>query len=65
MATAVAELTQQSQELTREVNRLRQHRSGEEWEQNSENEGAKNNVEGDQSKGTVTHRVPHLVREMD
>lgn len=33
--------------------------------QNSENEGAENNAEGDQSKGIVTRRVPHLEREME
>ena len=34
--------------------------------QNSENEGEENNVEGrDQSKGTITRRLPHLEREMD
>ena len=30
-----------------------------------ENEGVDNNAEGDQSRGTVTRRVPHLEREMD
>ena len=30
-----------------------------------ENKGTDNNAEGDQSKGTVTRRVPHLEREME
>ena len=30
-----------------------------------ENEGVDNNAEGDQSRGTVTRRVPHLERQMD
>ena len=65
MATAMAELTQQKQELIREVNRQRQQQRGEERDQNSKNEEAENNVEGNQSRGIVTRRVPHLEREMD
>ena len=53
MAAAMAELTQQNQELTREVNRLRQQHGGERG-QNSRCEGVEKNAEGDQSKGTVT-----------
>ena len=61
----MADLTQ-NQELTREVNKQHWQRHGKEQEQNSENGGAKNGVkEGDQSRGTVTRRVPHLEREMD
>ena len=65
MATAMAELTQQNQELTREVNKQRQQPCGEKWGQNSEYEGVKNNAEGDQSRGTITCRVAHLEMEMD
>ena len=60
----MVELTQLNQELTREVNRQCQQHGGERC-QNLGNEGAKNNVEGDQSRGTVTRRVPHLEREID
>ena len=66
MADVMENLTQQNQELTREVNRHFQQHQGEEHKQNSENGGAKNGAEGgDQSRGTITHRVPHLEREMD
>ena len=61
----MADLRQQNQELTREVNRHRRQCRGEEHRQNSENRGAENNAERDQSKGTVTRRVPHLEIEMD
>ena len=64
MAALMAKLTQQNQELTREVNRQHQQHSGERG-QNSRYEGDKNNAEGDQSKGTVTCMVPHLEKEMD
>ena len=60
----MAELTQRNQELTKEVNRQCQNHGGE-WGQNSGNEGAENNAKRDQSRGTVTRRVPHLEREMD
>ena len=61
----MADLTQ-NQELTREVNKQHWQRHGKEQEQNSENRGAKNGVKGgDQSRGIVTRRVPHLEREMD
>ena len=60
------DLTQQNQELTREVNRQRQQWHTKEHGQNSENGEAKNGVEGgDQSRGTVTWSVPYLEREMD
>ena len=53
----VADLTQQNQELTREVNRQRQQRCDEERGKNSKNGGAKNSIEGgDQSRGTITRR---------
>ena len=68
MAIAMANLTRQNQELTREVNRKKQHRHQrtEEPRQNSKNGGAENNAKGgDQSRGTVTQKVPHLKREMD
>ena len=62
----MANLTQQNQELIREVNKQRWQQRGKEHGQNSKNGKAKNGIEGgDQSKGTVTCRVPHLEREMD
>ena len=60
----MVELTQQNQELTREVSRQPQQHGGE-WGQSSRNEDAENNAKGDHSKGTVTRRVLHLEREMD
>ena len=53
MAVVMAEMTQQNQELTREVNRQRQQHGGERG-QNSRCEGFENNAEGDESRGTVT-----------
>ena len=62
----MADLMQQNQKLTRGVNGHCQQRHSEEHGQNSKNGEVENDVEeGDQSKGTVTHRVPHLEREMD
>ena len=65
MAATMAELTQQNQELTRESNRQHHQQHDEEQGQNLENEGANNNAERDQSRGTITRRVQHLERKMD
>ena len=66
MAATMAGLTQQNQELTREVNRQRRQQRAKEHGQNSKNGGVKNSAErGDQSRGTITWRVPHLEKEMD
>ena len=66
MVVTLVDLTQQNQELTREVNRQRWQRRTKEHGQNSGNEGAKNGVEGrDQPRGTITQRVPHLEGEID
>ena len=46
MAAAMVELSQQNQELTREVNRQRQQHGGERG-QNSGNKGVENNAVGD------------------
>ena len=55
MAATMVGLTQQNQELTREVNRQRRQQRVKEHGQNSENGGVKNSAQrGDQSKGTVT-----------
>ena len=47
MVAMMVELTQQNQELTKEVDRQRQQRRGEERGQNSENARAGNNAKGD------------------
>ena len=47
MVAMMVELTQQNQELTKEVDRQRQQQRGEERGQNSENERAGNNAKGD------------------
>jgi len=68
MAAAMADLTHQNQELTREVNKHKQRcqRHTEGLGQNSEAREAENNAEGrDKSRGIVTSRVPHLEKEMD
>ena len=55
MAATMASLTQQNQELTREVNRQRRQQRAKEHGQNSKNGGVKNSAErGDQSRGTIT-----------
>ena len=53
MATAMAKLMQQNQELTKEVNRQRQQHGGVQG-QNLGCEGVENNAEGDQFRGIVT-----------
>ena len=57
MAAAMAELTHQNQELTREINSRRRHEEYAEGKGNMEPES--------QSRGTTSRRVPHLEREMD
>ena len=64
MAAAMAKLTRQNQELTREINLRRQrHEAGEEQGQS---QGDGRNVEPEsQSRGTTSRRVPHLEREIE
>ena len=65
MAAAIAELTHQNQELTREINLRRQRNEGytKGQAQSQENRG---NVEPkSHSRGTTSRRVPHLEREVD
>jgi len=66
MAAAMAELTHQNQELTREIN-LRRQRHEEYVEREAQSqEGRGGNAELEsQSKGTTSRRVPHLEKEMD
>ena len=65
MAAAIAVLTCQNQELTREINLRRQWQEGyvEGQAQSQENRG---NAEPEtQTRGTTSRRVPYLEREMD
>ena len=65
MAVAMAELIQQNQELTRELNLRRQcHERNTKGQAQSQED--KRNVEPEsQSRGTTSRRVPHLEKEMD
>ena len=61
MAVAMAELTRQNQELTRELNSRRQHHEG-----HTQSQEDRRNAESEsQSRGTTSRRVPHLEKEMD
>ena len=65
MAAAMAELTRQNQELTRELNSRRQHHEGN-TEGHTQSQKDRRNVEPEsQSRGTTSRRVPHLEKEMD
>ena len=65
MAAAMAKLTHQNQELTRELNSRRQHREGN-TEGHTQSQEDKRNAEPEsQSRGTTSRRVPHLEKEMD
>ena len=65
MAVAMAELTRQNQELTREINFRRQwHKAY--GEEQGQSQGDGRNVEPEsQLRGTTSRRVPHLEREID
>nr|XP_023900876.1 uncharacterized protein LOC112012715 [Quercus suber] len=60
MAAAMAELTRQNQELTREIERHR--REGQVEGQSQSRENPEPEI---QSRGTTSRRVPHLEKEMD
>ena len=66
-AAAMAELTHQNQELTREISLRRQHheRYVEGQAQSQEIREGENVECENQSRGTTSQRVPHLEREMD
>ena len=66
MVGAMAELTCQNQELTREISlrRQRHERYAEGQAQSQEDRGGNVKPEN-QSRGTTSQRVPHLEREMD
>ena len=65
MVAAMAELTCQNQELTREIHLRRQRYEayGEEQDQNHGDE--KSDISESQSRGTTSRRVPYLEREID
>ncbi|XP_065638402.1 uncharacterized protein LOC136071272 [Quercus suber] len=64
MAAAMAELTRQNQELTREIER--QRREGHVEEQAQSQEDRRGNAEFEnQPRSTTSRRVPHLEKEMD
>ena len=65
MVAAMAELTRQNQELTRELNSRRQH-CEENIEGHTQSQEDKRNAEPEsKSRGTTSRRVPHLEKEMD
>ena len=65
MAAAMADLTRQNQDLTREINFRRQRHEAYREEQ-GQNQGDGRNTESEsQSRGTTSRRVPHLERERD
>ena len=65
MAAAMAELTRQNQELTREIGR-RQHQGGHtEGQAQSQEVGGESVEPENKSRGTASRRVPHLEKEMD
>ena len=65
MAAAIAELTRQNQELTRELNSSRQHRERDTEGHTQSQEDRRNAEPESQSRGTTSRRVPHLEKEMD
>ena len=65
MATAMAKLTRQNQELTREINLRRQHHEGYVEGQAQSQEDRGNPEPETQLEGTISRRVPHLEKEMD
>nr|XP_023918054.1 uncharacterized protein LOC112029605 [Quercus suber] len=64
MAAAMAELTRQNQELTREIERQGREGHAERQSQSQEDGGRHAELET-QSRGTTSRRVPHLEKEMD
>lgn len=65
MAAAMAELTRQNQELTREINLKKQHYEGYAEGQAQSQEDRGDAKPENQSRGTTSRRVPQLEREMD
>ena len=65
MVAAMAEITRQNQELTRELNLWRQHHEGNIEEQAQSQEERRNVEPESQSMGTTSYRVPYLEKKMD
>ena len=66
MATVMAELTRQNQELRMEINLRRQAREeGERGGQTQSHDDRENIEIGSQLRGTTLGMVPHLKEEMD
>ena len=66
MAAAMAELTRQNQEFTREIGLRRQNYERHAEEQTQSQEDRRENAESEnQSRGIASRRVPHLEKEMD
>ena len=65
MAAAMAELTWQSQELTKEINLKKQHYEEYVGGQAQSQEDRGNAESESQFRGTTSTRVPQLEREMD
>ena len=65
MAAAMAELTRQNQELTREINLKKQHYEAYTEGQAQNQEDRRNAEPESQSKGTTSRRLPHLEKEKD
>ena len=65
MVVAMAELTRQNQELTKELNSKGQHRDRNIEGHTQSQEDTRNVEPESQSKGTTSRRVPHLEKEMD
>ena len=65
VAAAMAEVTHQNQELTREINFKRQRHEAY-GEEQGQSQGDGRNVEPEsQSRGITSRRVPHLEKEID
>ncbi|XP_030941982.1 uncharacterized protein LOC115967007 [Quercus lobata] len=65
MAAAMAELTHQNQELTKEINLKRQRHEAYGEEQDQSQGDGRNAQPKSQSRGTTSRRVQHLEREID
>ena len=65
MAAAMAELTRQNQELTRQLNSRRQQRDENAKGHTQSQEETRNAEPKSQSRGTTSRRVLHLEKEMD
>ena len=65
MVAAMAKLTRQNQELTRELNSRRQHHEGNTEGHTQSQEDRRNAKPESQSRGTTSRRVPHLENKMD